>query len=131
MKHTELKTLDLPLKAKWYLMQESRKKTEEYREITPYWCNRLLGECPYGIKDYWESVLQKTLEAVKAKKSTLHHLLVWQYGVRGYTYVRFRYGYTKRTFTHKIDSITIGYGKPEWGAPTDKEVFIIKHHKEE
>lgn len=137
MEHIEQKILDLPLKAQWYLMQESGEKTEEYREITPYWCNRLLGSCPFGIKDYWESVLKRTFEAIKEngeripKSYNLHHLLVWQYGVRGYTHVRFRYGYTKRTFTHKIDSITIGYGKPEWGAPTDKEVFIIKHYKEE
>lgn len=31
----EQKILDLPLKAKWYLMQESGEKPEEYREITP------------------------------------------------------------------------------------------------
>lgn len=93
MEHIEPKILDLPLKAQWYLMQESGEKTEEYRDSTPYWCNRLIG--------------------------------------KGYTHVRFRYGYTKRTFTHKIDSITFGFGKPEWGAPTDRKVFIIKHHKEE
>ena len=137
MANIEQKILDLPLKAKWYLMQESGEKTEEYRWITPYWCNRLLGSCPFGIKDYWESVLKRTFEEIKEngeripKSYNLPHLLVWQYGIRGYTHVRFRYGYTKRTFTHKIDSITIDYGKPEWGAPTDRKVFIIKHHKEE
>ena len=26
----------------------------------------------------------------------------------------------------EIESITIGYGRTEWGAPADKEVFIIK-----
>ena len=137
MGKTEIRILDLPLKAKWYLMQESGEKPEEYREITPYWCNRLLGGCPFGIKDFWEPVLKRTFEAIKEngerfpQSCNLHHLLVWQYGVRGYTHVRLRYGYTKRTFTHKIYSITIGFGKPEWGAPKDKEVFIIKHHKEE
>lgn len=50
---------------------------------------------------------------------------------KGYSHVTFHYGYTKRTFTHKIDCITFGYGKPEWGAPSDKKVIIIKHHKEE
>lgn len=109
MEHTEPKILDLPLKAKWYEMQESGEKPEEYREITPYWCKRLL--CIY-IPLF------------------SHRNGYSQCNVKGYTHVRFRYGYTKRTFTHKIDSITIGYGKPEWGAPTDKKVFIIKHHKE-
>jgi hypothetical protein len=43
MKYIEQKILDLPLKAQWYLMQESGEKTEEYREIKPYWSTRFLG----------------------------------------------------------------------------------------
>lgn len=110
MEHIEQKILDLPLKAQWYLMQESGEKTEEYREIKPYWSTRFLGvDSPIVVEHYGQEGCN----------------------VFGFTHVRFRYGYTQRTFTHKIDSITIGYGKPEWGAPTDKEVFIIKHHKEE
>ncbi len=46
--------------------------------------------------------------------------------VKPYTHVRFRYGYTKRTMVFKIVSITIGMGNPDWGAPTDREVFVIK-----
>ncbi len=41
------------------------------------------------------------------------------------THVCFRYGYTKRTMLFKLDSITIGKGRPEWGAP-DHNVFILK-----
>ena len=44
---------------------------------------------------------------------------------KGYTHVVFSYGYTKRTMTFEIESITIGKGNPEWGAPTE-DVFIIK-----
>lgn len=51
--------------------------------------------------------------------------LVWNYGLRGYTHVKFSYGYTKRTMTFEIDSIAIGKGKTEWGAPAE-EVFKIK-----
>jgi hypothetical protein len=50
--------------------------------------------------------------------------------VKPYTHVCFRYGYTRRYFIRKIDSITIGMGRKEWGAPEGREVFIIKHHKE-
>lgn len=35
-------------------------------------------------------------------------------------------GYTKRTMLREIESIRFGYGNPDWGAPKDKEVFIIK-----
>lgn len=33
--------LHLPLKAEWYNLIESGIKTEEYREIKPYWIKRL------------------------------------------------------------------------------------------
>ena len=97
-------TLHLPLKAKWYEMIESGVKTEEYREVKPYWCKRFIGmdrplfSFRYG---YQES------------------------NVKGFTHVKFSYGYTRRTMTFEIESITIGKGKPEWGAPTE-DVFIIK-----
>lgn len=122
----ENKILDLPLKKEWYDMIESGIKTEEYRELKPYWCNRILYFTTLGIKEYWENVLSRTIEFVKKFPFvTLHKALINEYGTRGYTHVRFRYGYTKRTMLFKIDSISIGVGKKEWGAPDD-EVFIIK-----
>lgn len=98
-----MKILDLPIKKEWYNMIESGIKDEEYREIKQYWCKRLLK-------------YQDTIEdAVDFRDD--------------YTHVRFRYGYTKRTMLREIESITIGYGKPEWGAPTGRKVFIIKFKK--
>lgn len=92
------KILHLPVKAKWYEMQKSGIKTEEYREYKDYWIKRLID--------------------------TENHC------VKPFTHVLFRYGYTSRCFIRRIDSITIGIGYPEWGAPTGRPVFIIKHHKE-
>lgn len=100
-----MKVLELPLKSEWYLMIELGKKLEEYREIKPYWSKRLVG---------YESPLFS------------HRYGYQQSNVKGYTHVRFRYGYTKRSMLFKIDKIIIGRGNPEWGAPTDKDVFIIK-----
>ena len=98
----EMKTLHLPLKAKWYEMIESGVKTEEYREIKPYWTERLTY-----------------VSAIDFEGEHLHSV------VKHFTHVKFSYGYTKRTMTFEIESITIGKGKPEWGAPTE-DVFIIK-----
>lgn len=42
-----------------------------------------------------------------------------------YDAVQFSYGYTKRTMLFRLDSISIGMGKPEWGAPDDY-VFVLK-----
>ena len=122
-------TLHLPLKAKWYEMIESGVKTEEYREIKPYWCDRLLYGYPLG-SEYWSSCLSNAFKVANERETIstsecLHHLLVWYYGLRNYTHVKFSYGYTRRAMTFEIESITIGKGDPEWGAP-DKEVFIIK-----
>lgn len=95
------KTLFLPLKKKWYEMIESGIKTEEYREIKPYWVKRLQREV-YNFYDGNMVSISKNFDAVK-----------------------FSYGYTKRTMTFKCKGIRIGKGRPEWGAP-DKDVFIIE-----
>ena len=127
-----VKILHLVLKKKWYEMQESGEKTEEYRDITPYWFRRLyrrkanflyLGcgqltkyDCEYCCSQDKRHILKgdgfTDIEPIP------------------YTHVCFHYGYTQRCFINRIDSITIGRGNPEWGAPTDRDVFIIKHHKE-
>lgn len=127
----EERILYLPLKKEWYEMIESGVKTEEYREIKPYWCNRLLYGCSLGIKEYWEEVLQRYREWVaehgkRIHSITLSNCLIKDYGIRNYTHVVFSYGYTKRRMKFEFKNMRIGYGKPEWGAPTDKEVFIIE-----
>ena len=99
----------MPLKKEWYEMIESGVKTEEYREIKPYWKQRLLM---YG--DVWGD---NSLVVDTCNKG---FLLFEEYDA-----VKFSYGYTKRTMTFEIKEITIGKGKPEWGAPKE-EVFIIK-----
>lgn len=115
-----IKILHLPLKARWYEMQESGEKPEEYREITGYWVKRFLKDFPV----MWRIAMDLCIAAgdfTAFHGKEIHPI---------YTHVCFRYGYTKRCFINKIDSITIGRGNPEWGAPTDRDVFIIKHHKE-
>lgn len=95
-----MKILDLPLKKEWYAMIESGVKKDEYRELKPYWFKRL------SLYDNRDQLIG------------LNPL--------GYTHVRFRYGYTKRTMLFEIMKIVIGRGNPKWGAPTDKDVFIIR-----
>lgn len=45
-----MKTIDLVLKAEWYDMIASGEKREEYREIKPYWCRKIMTQrgfkCP-------------------------------------------------------------------------------------
>lgn len=106
--------LDLPLKRKWYEMIESGIKTEEYREVKQFWIKRLCANS------------DKLWQCADCDGMLMCSLC---FSPKNLTHVRFRYGYTKRTMLREIESISIGYGKPEWGAPTDKQVFIIKFKK--
>jgi len=47
--------LQLPLKKQWFEMTKAGIKTEDYREITPYWCNRflVLSNGKKLSKKYW------------------------------------------------------------------------------
>ena len=94
------KVLHLILKRRWYEMIESGEKTEEYRDINHYWTKRICGT----------DVLR---DAVTTE----------------YTHVIFHYGYSNRTMEFWIESVTTGRGNPEWGAPEDKDVFIIRLKK--
>ena len=112
---TAMRILYLPLKKEWYNEIESGRKTEEYRAIKPYWIRRFCENvedherCRYcGLVGIAHSCFKPT---------------------KKYTHVCFRYGYTKKTMTFKIESISIGKGKPEMGAP-NHDVFIIKFSKE-
>jgi hypothetical protein len=76
-------------------MIQSGEKKEEYREIKPYWRNRL----------------------------TLQDGVIY----RHFTHIHFTNGYSKNSpsFTIECNGIRIGRGNPEWGAPTDRDVFIL------
>lgn len=118
-----IETLHLPLKAKWYDMIESGEKPEEYREKKPYWIKRImkcLKWCSIGViqSDNLVERIKRCADCVNVSNFTKIS--------GGYTRVQFSYGYTKRRMTWEIKGISISYGNPEWGAPKDKEVFIIK-----
>lgn len=100
-----MKILHMLLKKKWYRMIESGEKTEEYREMKPYWADRLVDKVKYWIGP-----------------RTIY---------RRYDAVEFTLGYPKkedktRRMTFEVVDIGAGWENPEWGAPTDKPVYIIK-----
>lgn len=103
--------LDLSLKWEWYDMIERGEKTEEYREIKDYYLKRLV----YRSED------MPPLEVKYMKKS---NMLLF---ARTYNAVRFHRGQGgKQTMLFEYKGFKIGIGNPLWGAPENKEVFIIK-----
>lgn len=133
-------TLHLVLKKKWWDMIESGEKNEEYREITKFYCVRLLNT---NNGDGYEKTKASHFDDFLSLASVFGcHLKTEQeefawyikggiekehgnFSYRYHKYVCFHLGYTSTTMTFEIDSISIGKGNPEWGAPKE-DVFIIK-----
>lgn len=93
-----MKLLHLTLKKKWFDMIASGDKKEEYREIKPYWINRLMDGVPMKPK------------------------------FKSFIGVLFRNGYSKdaRQLAMFIEDISIGEGREDWGAELGKKYFVIK-----
>ena len=88
-------------------------KTEDYREITPFWCSRL---CQYWYPAGSENPLD------------------WLIGFKTFTTNTLTLGYPSATDTDRIirfehAGIEIRTGNPEWGAEPNKLYFVIKHGK--
>ena len=105
------KILTLNVSKQWLDMIVAGEKTEEYREIKPYWIKRLTINCEVEYDVSAETYCVKVL-------------------YRPYTHVLFINGYRKDSprIEKEIESITIG--KPKKGLCPDKwldtEFFIIK-----
>lgn len=110
-----MKNLQMALKAKWFEMTKSGIKTEDYREITPYWIKRLAKQWNFLNDDLtlWEQgnemfkpidFTQNTMTLGYPKSDDKEHILILE---------------------HK--GIEIRTGNPDWGAEPDKLYFVIKH----
>lgn len=113
-----MKTLTLSLKKKWFDMIASGEKTEEYREITPYWQKRLL-RCGNACHGYCIVMGEIICPMCRYLKYTDFDTVVLTLGYP-------RKGDLSRRMVFKVSEIFINTGKPEWGAESDKEYFVIK-----
>lgn len=110
-----LQAIHLPLKSKWYDMIESGEKKEEYRMLTWHWLKRLCYN--------WESG-DRYVDCMSGV--CCDNCLKNEYMAYPFDAVVFRYGYTKRFMVWSIERISIGQGCTNWGAPKNKETFIIR-----
>ena len=112
-----MEVLKLTIKKRWFDMILSGEKKTEYREIKPYWVQRLF--------DY------KTIDATP--KSFLEALLKKEYPMffymKRYTHIQF---YNGAYFSEKLPNFTIefkelyqGEGVEDWGAEKGVEYFGI------
>ena len=124
-----MKTLDLVLKRKWYDMIASGEKTEEYREIKPYWIKRLLeqiderGRCYYKAEDFdddYDIFLSQFIIPPDVRAGIVKF--------KDFDKVTFHLGYSKDrpSMTFAIKEIVCDEGKEEWGALPGEIYFVIK-----
>jgi hypothetical protein len=127
-----MNTLKLTLKKQWFDLIKEGIKTEEYREIKPYWFERLVFQYEKAFKyctgyDYKQQLyvnegIQHTLS--ESKKSMV--------AMKPFDFVEFTNGYnsTSPKITLECQNIIIGQGLEEWGAVKGERYFIIQLGRE-
>jgi len=91
----------------WFDMILSGVKKEEYREVSKH----------------YQSLFKIQFLQTTMGKDYYSHCDRFPYKVLHLTK---GYGHDKPQLWAHIESISIGRGNPEWGAPTDRDVFIIR-----
>ena len=92
--------LILPIKKKWFNMILSGEKTEEYRELKPYYTSRFRNE--WGYPECWNEPHRVT----------------------------FRNGYSKESPSVVVScTLSIKTGNPEWGAEPNKKYYVLTIQK--
>jgi len=124
-----MKNLQLSLKGEWFKPTKAGIKTEDYREITPYFCKMLLTAY-WGFeltkKQWYDEFFENT-----TIEETIEHIDLFC------TFKPFKnnimtLGYPKKTdlksiCTLKHEGIEIREGHQEWGARKGVKYFVIKH----
>ena len=120
--------LQLSLKTNWVEMTKEKVKTEDYRDITPYWIKRLTyNEIEMSIEDI-EYALCAMRDGYTAEEvSDIYGLYMKPFETNTMTL-----GYPKKTNKERVlklehKGISFGFGNPEWGADPNEVYFIIKH----
>lgn len=117
--------------------------SETYRELTDYWVERIMKCVKWCSKG-----VVSDLKSTRGFRYCYNNLVTGDelcYNrnnggcvcgnlsdltkiANGYTHVKLRYSGTDNEpdLLFEIESISVGFGKSKWDAPTDRKVFIIK-----
>ena len=122
--------LNLNLTGTYYDMIHDETKKEEYREIKPYWTKRLYmlnPEHPDNKEAKSRNLSERLLLEWEEKGIGIEKLIEKEVIIpRGFTHVCFRRGYTNTPLLVRLTDIRTGKGKPQWGAPANIPVFILR-----
>jgi hypothetical protein len=117
-----MKVLHLTLKRKWFDLIASGEKKEEYREVKPYWINRLTWhEFHNEIKD-----LDTLITCVVSNSHSVPDQDVIK--ANFFECIEFKNGYSKNAPKILVEckGIEVRGGEKEWGAEPGKKYFVIQ-----
>jgi len=125
-----MKNLQLSLKLNWFEMTKQKIKLEDYREITPYFCNEFLLHYGKSMSKKWWHL--NFFENRSIEKTIIS--LIGNSEFKTFDSNIMTYGYPKLDDSERIiklehKGIEIRTGNPEWGAEEGKLYFVIKHGK--
>jgi len=135
------KNLQMSLKTKWFEMTKDGIKTEDYREITPYWAKRLFLYQGEPLKNNLddleiEIICEELNNAINCFGELDEEIAFvfdnWYLTFKNFDFNIMTLGYPKSTDADRIlklehKGIEIRTGNPDWGAEPNKLYFIIKH----
>jgi hypothetical protein len=115
--------LILPIKKKWFDLRLSGEKTEEYRELNPYYLRRLYYSDKYQFND---AVANEIIADFK-RLTYRTVLLKWHLFPKN-DFIEYRNGYGSEvpSYIISIDSLNVGTGDKKQGAVPGTKYFIIK-----
>jgi hypothetical protein len=133
--------LFLPLKTKWFEMTKSDIKTEDYRDITPYWCKRFILSHGNKLSEEFTELeievlcdeLNNTINCMGDLDEEVCFVLDNYYAtLKQFSTNIMTLGYPKATDSERIlklehKGIEIRTGNPMWGAVPNKLYFVVKH----
>lgn len=123
------KMLTATIRKQWFDMIDSGKKPEEYREIKPYWVSRLLILPELGCWGEYRDILSALRQPPEHSGCDTVKELMEYYDLKFQDYEILRlmngYGKDRPVLYRYIKRITVGTGKPLWGAEPGKRYFII------
>lgn len=103
-----------PIKGKWFYLIRTNQKLEEYREIKPYYENRFKRVFRVSYDTFTGLLKNEEGEIIEET---------------GKKWLGLKNGYSDRApVIYIFASLTVGSGKPEWGAEKGKRYFILKIH---
>lgn len=123
--------LQLSLKTKWFEMTKAGIKTEDYREITPYWVKRLCknykGDLSEICNDFEEAPMFADYPDCLDDMIIKFNIILKNFTKNTMTLDYPKSSDSERILKFEHAGIEIRTGNPEWGAEPDKLYFVIKH----